>query len=195
MQNQTESELYGSMKMLSTAFSAVIAIADQNFRHIHFATDPVEGILIDPESNRVLERQEKKVNLEFVNLKLKRDNLPKNALRFRVPVENSDKEINMFLDLNDVNFDVSSSKDNTLSRALAFKNVYENLTLRERQVMVLVSERRTSKDISGILRISETTVKNHRKNAKKKIQKIGSHNEVKFLSWLANHLGEQNGAD
>ncbi len=195
MQNQTDSHLHGPMEMLSAAFSAVFAIADQNFRHIHFATDQVEGISIVSNSFPGRKKREKKVRVELVNLKLKGNQHSRSTLRFRVPTVDSDKEINMFLNLDDIKFDISNSEETPFALTMAFKKVYEELTFRERQVMVLVSEGFTSKKISNELKISEPTVKNHRKHAKKKIQKVGSQNEVKFLSWLANHLGEQNGRE
>ncbi len=56
----------------------------------------------------------------------------------------------------------------------------DRLTPRERQVLKLIAEGKTSKEIAALLFISIHTVNNHRKNIKKKINVLKSADMVKY---------------
>jgi DNA-binding NarL/FixJ family response regulator len=74
----------------------------------------------------------------------------------------------------------------------AFRNTNHNhseeengLTEREREILVLVSEGKTSDEISSLLHISKKTVMCHRANIYKK---LGTHNKMELIKY-AHHLG------
>jgi DNA-binding CsgD family transcriptional regulator len=67
--------------------------------------------------------------------------------------------------------------------SIHFESIYHSLSLREQQVLVEVSKGHTSKEIASELFISENTVKNHRKNIKKKLSFKDCAAFSKFLKW------------
>ena len=57
---------------------------------------------------------------------------------------------------------------------------YDALSEREREVLQLVAEGRSSKEIAELLKISTKTVENHRHNICRKLNIYGSHSLLKF---------------
>lgn len=64
-----------------------------------------------------------------------------------------------------------------------FENLYHNLSLREQRVLHEVSKGNTSNEIACKLFISTNTVKNHRKNIKKKLDFKDNRDYSRFLKW------------
>ncbi|NEN23579.1 helix-turn-helix transcriptional regulator [Cryomorpha ignava] len=64
-----------------------------------------------------------------------------------------------------------------------FENLYHNLSLREQRVLHEVSKGNTSNEIASKLFISTNTVKNHRKNIKKKLDFKENQDYSRFLKW------------
>lgn len=64
----------------------------------------------------------------------------------------------------------------------------DELTSNERNILKLVSENRSSKDIAGMLFISVRTVENHRMNISKKLNLHGSNALLKFALENKSHL-------
>jgi DNA-binding NarL/FixJ family response regulator len=64
----------------------------------------------------------------------------------------------------------------------------EKLTAAERQILRLIAEDRTSKEIADVLKISFKTVENHRLNICHKLNLHGSHSLLKFAFDHKSHL-------
>jgi ATP/maltotriose-dependent transcriptional regulator MalT len=71
-----------------------------------------------------------------------------------------------------------------------FENIYHKLSLREQQVLLAVSKGMTSKEIASTFFISDNTVKNHRKNIKKKLGFQVSSDYSKFLKWAKDYSSQ-----
>lgn len=67
-----------------------------------------------------------------------------------------------------------------LMRAEGEKNEYEHLTDREREVLQLVAEGRTNREIADMLFISVKTVLRHRTNI---MEKLGFHNRTELIKY------------
>ncbi len=68
-------------------------------------------------------------------------------------------------------------------RIKSFRRTYpqiETLTAAERNVLKLVAQNRTSKEIAELLHVSPKTIENHRVNIAKKLGLHGTHSLVKF---------------
>ena len=72
-----------------------------------------------------------------------------------------------------------------------FENLYHNLSLREQKVLHEVSKGKTSNEIAGKLFISTNTVKNHRKNIKKKLKFDDNHDYSRFLKWSLGYCDKE----
>ena len=64
----------------------------------------------------------------------------------------------------------------------------DDLTAAERQILRLIAEDRTSKEIAAFLKISSKTVENHRLNICHKLNLHGSHSLLKFAFDHKSHL-------
>jgi DNA-binding CsgD family transcriptional regulator len=64
----------------------------------------------------------------------------------------------------------------------------EKLTAAERQILRLIAEDRTSKEIADVLKISFKTVENHRLNICHKLNLHGSHSLLKFAFDHKSHM-------
>ena len=62
------------------------------------------------------------------------------------------------------------------------------LTPTERQILKLISEDRTSKEIAELLRCSIRTVETHRQNMSAKLELSGSHSLLRFAFDHKTHL-------
>lgn len=56
----------------------------------------------------------------------------------------------------------------------------EPLTAREREVVKLIAEAHTNREIAGILHLSEKTVESHRGNV---LRKLGMRDRVELVRW------------
>lgn len=74
-----------------------------------------------------------------------------------------------------------------------FMHLFNSLTPREKEILRYVADGLTSLDISKRLGISLNTVKNHRKNFKKKLNFRNSITYSKFLRWVAHDVNADNG--
>lgn len=70
---------------------------------------------------------------------------------------------------------------NTARKALHVQKAgLDMLTRTERQILRLISQDRTSKEIAGVLRCSVRTVETHRQNISHKLELSGSHSLLRF---------------
>ncbi len=65
-------------------------------------------------------------------------------------------------------------------KTCSLKNPMENLTLRERQIITLLCDGKTSKEISCLLNISQWTVNKHRSNI---MEKLGIKNTIELVRY------------
>ncbi len=65
-----------------------------------------------------------------------------------------------------------------------FESLFHNLTNREQEIFINVAKGATSIEIAEKLYISVNTVKNHRRNIKKKLKLIDEIEYSKFLRWV-----------
>ena len=72
-----------------------------------------------------------------------------------------------------------------------FRDLYHTLSLREQKVLHEVSKGNTSNEIASKFFISSNTVKNHRKNIKKKLSFANNLEYSKFLKWSLEYCGER----
>jgi DNA-binding NarL/FixJ family response regulator len=70
------------------------------------------------------------------------------------------------------------------SQSAEQKEPYETLTDREKQVLKMVAEGKTNKDIAGILEISVKTAMAHRANL---MEKLGMHNKTELVKFALQH--------
>lgn len=93
--------------------------------------------------------------------------------------------------LKDLITDFSKGNEEDLSEVeCEFANRYHNLSLREQTVLHEVSRGNTSNEIACKLFISTNTVKNHRKNIKKKLSFDDNQEYSKFLKWSLEYCGK-----
>jgi len=71
-----------------------------------------------------------------------------------------------------------------------FEDRFHSLSLREQQVLHKVSKGNTSNEIARDLFISTNTVKNHRKNIKKKLNFNNNQDYSRFLKWTLEYCGK-----
>lgn len=76
-----------------------------------------------------------------------------------------------------------TSEEGLVDNRSDFENLYHNLSLREQKVLHEVSKGKTSNEIADKLFISTNTVKNHRKNIKKKLKFEDNQDYSRFLKW------------
>lgn len=88
------------------------------------------------------------------------------------------------IDLKDLKAGFSKSNEGEAPEGeCVFENLYHNLSLREQEVLRAVSRGNTSNEIASNLFISTNTVKNHRKNIKRKLDFNDNQDYSRFLKW------------
>lgn len=104
--------------------------------------------------------------------------------------DDSGKQKYYLIDLKDLKAGFSTANEGE-SREIKcnFENLYHNLSLREQEVLIEVSKGNTSNEIAGNLFISTNTVKNHRKNIKKKLDFNDNQDYSRFLKWSLEYCG------
>lgn len=95
-------------------------------------------------------------------------------------VEGSAPEI-YIVDLNEI---IQKSKNTEVQEDFNYDSLFHNLTNREQEVLILVAAGATSIEIAEKLYISVNTVKNHRRNVKKKLNLYEMIEYSKFLRWV-----------
>lgn len=83
---------------------------------------------------------------------------------------------------------VTQRRSERVQALLLNKPQIEDLTAAERQILRLIAEDRTSKEIADVLQISIKTVENHRLNICHKLHLHGSHSLLKFAFEHKSHL-------
>lgn len=105
------------------------------------------------------------------------------ALLLTVTNDNGKRKFYL-IDLKNLKAGFSKTNEGELSEIKCnFENLYHNLSLREQEVLRQVSKGNTSNEIASHLFISTNTVKNHRKNIKKKLDFNDSQDYSRFLKW------------
>ncbi len=130
------------------------------------------------------------VSMEFVEM---HDNSAKRNMKvLLLTVTNDNDNRNFYLiDINSLVSNLPKVNIEVLpEREIDFENLYHMLSLREQRVLHEVSLGKTSNEIASKFFISTNTVKNHRKNIKKKLQFDDNQDYSKFLKWSLDYCGE-----
>jgi DNA-binding NarL/FixJ family response regulator len=85
-------------------------------------------------------------------------------------------------------FHATQRRSDRVQALLLNKPQIDELTAAERQILRLIAEDRTSKEIADVLKISFKTVENHRLNICHKLNLHGSHSLLKFAFDHKSHL-------
>lgn len=123
------------------------------------------------------------ISIECVEL---HDNTSQRAMKaLLLSVTDDSRKRNFYLiDLNSLLSSDSKTSSEELSESKQnFEDLYHNLSLREQKVLHEVSKGNTSNEIACKFFISTNTVKNHRKNIKKKLNFADNQDYSKFLKW------------
>ena len=88
------------------------------------------------------------------------------------------------IDLDELKQCIERYQGNNSKKQFSFQ-LEKNLTPREKEIMLLICEGKTSKEIAEELFISKTTVDTHRKNI---IEKLGCRNISELLAKYTNHF-------
>ena len=95
-------------------------------------------------------------------------------------IKGGDPEI-YIVDLNQI---IQNSKNADNKENCSNNSLFHSLTNREQEVLILVAAGATSIEIAEKLYISVNTVKNHRRNVKKKLNLYDLVEYSKFLRWV-----------
>lgn len=126
------------------------------------------------------------IKIELIKIKSADSLQPSAALKITITKTQTNETEILFVNLEDLiarkQFNLNENENN--SGDSLFSDLYQKLTKRERQVMLMVAVGSTSNEIAKRLFIAANTVKNHRRNIKKKLGLPDAIVYSKFLRWV-----------
>jgi DNA-binding NarL/FixJ family response regulator len=126
------------------------------------------------------------IKVEFVTISSAHQKDKTKAIKLTIQHDNNLQPEVRFVDLEEILSEIDnfhSSHIQELSDKI-FQELFNKLTSREQQVLSYVAKGESSIEIAEKLFISSNTVKNHRRNMKKKLELYDPVKYSRFLRWI-----------
>ena len=178
-----------ALKIVSEIFPLSFAYSDSHFKRVHFATSDVKEVVCEPltihTSAACGHRSFPKMEMELARV-YKSHGDEVEVLKLSSTQNGSQRKLSLFIDIANLEIKISNpdTKPGKLLTNSKFISAYLRLSPREKEIIRCLSRMQTSQEIGSHLFISEHTVKNHRKNIRKKINFSNRDDYSRFLNWV-----------
>lgn len=180
-------QIKDALEIVSKIFPLSFSYSDSQYDQLQFATSERNQLISEPESKYewVTGKDQDSIRIGIATIQKNQAN-DVDVLKLTSTQNGSLRKLSMLIDLKKLNVKISEP-DHQPEKLLAnnkYISAYLNLSQREKQITKCLAKMQTSEEIGNQLFISTHTVKNHRKNIRKKINFCNREDYSLFLNWV-----------